>query len=227
MTVNTRVIRILLHNNNTPHVEIQEGLRIQVLPDVSYLARCQKHQFAAFIADQGILVVWDDEPRKVLSRVERLETALMDMIWGDGPGSVDDDDKKDSKSFTSTDGNDLESASEKPRQIFLMQSWLTAATIALTTTAVGAGWRQVAIEVLVDKSFMRLLFVFTLIPQFWLALVRCLQEDKNLMHTNSRPVLLSSARGKYRPDHRSHKPNEPKHKILLWHRSEALAPGER
>ena len=68
MTVNTRVIKILLHLPTIcTYVEIQPGLRLQVLPDMSYLPRCQKHQFAAFIADRGILVVWEDEPKKLLT----------------------------------------------------------------------------------------------------------------------------------------------------------------
>ena len=66
MTVNTRVIKLFLHSNDKAYVPLKGGLRLQVLPDISYLPRCQKHQFAAFIADRGLLIVWDDEPRHLL-----------------------------------------------------------------------------------------------------------------------------------------------------------------
>lgn len=81
MTVNTRVISILLANNDGVSIPIRDDLRIQVLPDISYLSRCAKHQFAAFIADRGILVVWDDKPENLVRRVDIIEKGLMAMIW--------------------------------------------------------------------------------------------------------------------------------------------------
>src|SRR6266480_4466305 len=81
MTVNTYVIQILLSNNSLPFIEIEDGLHIQVLPSMSYLPQCQKRQFAAFVADRGLLVVGDDDPEKIVGRVRSLETALVKMIW--------------------------------------------------------------------------------------------------------------------------------------------------
>jgi hypothetical protein len=177
MTVNTRVIRILLHSNQMPFVEIQEGLRIQVLPDMSYLPRCQKHQFAAFIADRGVLVVWDDDPKKILGRVERFETALMKMIWGNEGAYPEEDEKKEEVEILEEEVDaDPENPGEtKPRKIMLMQAWITAFTIGLTIGVIGAGWRQVAIELSIDKNWIRLAFVLVFVPQFWLALVRQLR----------------------------------------------------
>lgn len=97
MTVNTRVIRILLENNDGNSMPIGENLRIQVLPDISYLSRCAKHQFAAFITDRKTLIVWDDQPEELINRVQKIENRLMAMIWSD---CVDEEysekDKKDS-----------------------------------------------------------------------------------------------------------------------------------
>ncbi|KAJ9651380.1 hypothetical protein H2201_009278, partial [Coniosporium apollinis] len=58
---------------------------------------CQKHQFAAFIADRGILIVWDDEPKKLIGRVERLEQALVTMIWGNGDAYPEEKEEKQEK----------------------------------------------------------------------------------------------------------------------------------
>src|SRR6185436_18428560 len=81
MTVNTRVIRIMLRTTTTSYVEIEAGLRIQVLSDINCLPRAQKHQFAAFISNPELLVVWDDNAKAIVSRIEKLEQALMNMIW--------------------------------------------------------------------------------------------------------------------------------------------------
>jgi len=58
MTVITPVIRRFAGRSV---VALSNGQQIQVLPDISYLSRCQKYQSAAFISDAGMLVVWDDE----------------------------------------------------------------------------------------------------------------------------------------------------------------------
>ncbi|THZ35155.1 hypothetical protein D6C90_07453 [Aureobasidium pullulans] len=81
MTVNTRLIRLLIQGSDQSSIPISGKLRLQVLPDVSYLSRCAKHQSAAFIADRGILVVWDDQPENLISRAQALEKSIMDMIW--------------------------------------------------------------------------------------------------------------------------------------------------
>lgn len=173
MTINTRVIRILLHNNQMPFIEVQEGLRIQVLPDMSYLPRCQKHQFAAFIADRGILVVWDDDPKKILGRIERFETALMKMIWGNQSAYPEEDEKKEDVEADEkeAEGDPENPGESKPRKVMLLQAFITACTICLTVVVLGASWRQIAIEIMTDHSWIRLAFILAFVPQFWLALV--------------------------------------------------------
>ncbi|KJY01756.1 glycosyltransferase family 2 protein [Zymoseptoria brevis] len=172
MTVNTRVIKLFLHNNQRPYVPLKNGLRLQVLPNVSYLPRCQKHQFAAFIADRGLLVVWDDEPRHLLDRAHKIEKALMEMIWDDDMG---EDEKKgagvDVNELGSEDGDVAEFGDvEKPRPIMLWQSILCAATLLLSVFCVGLGYRKLAIEVFVDGSYTRLALVAVSPLQFWLGL---------------------------------------------------------
>jgi hypothetical protein len=83
MTVNTRVVQLFLRQEDRAYVPLENGLRLQILPDVSFLPQCQKHHFAAFIQDSAVLVVWDDQPTHILSRVKDIEDQLMSMIWND------------------------------------------------------------------------------------------------------------------------------------------------
>lgn len=171
MTVNTRVIKLFLHNNQRPYVPLKNGLRLQVLPNVSYLPRCQKHQFAAFIADRGLLVVWDDEPRHLLDRAHKIEKALMEMIWDDDMGDEKKTADVDINEVRSDDGDVAELGEfEKPRPMILWQSILCAATLTLSIFCLGLGFRKLAIQTFVDGSYIRLALVLVSPLQFWLGL---------------------------------------------------------
>ena len=171
MTVNTRVIKMFLWQNNRAYVPLQGGLRLQVLPSMDYLPRCQKHQFAAFIADQGVLVVWDDEPRHILDRAMKIEKALMDVIWTGDSGKTGNGTAATTPGSDSGDEKNMEKGSqEKRRRIVLMMPAISSATFACTLTAIAAGYRWITIEILYDGNFLRLLFILALWPQIWLAL---------------------------------------------------------
>lgn len=175
MTLNTRVIRIVLQANDMPYIEIERGLRIQVLPDLACLPRCQKHQYAAFIANKGTLVIWDDDPRNIIARVERLQTLLMKMIWRNESAYPQESEKKAPQvevAVTEVDSRLESCAPEKPRRVLLYQSVLVAITLALVIAALGTGFRQVALEIAVDSNMIRIAFILCLLPQIWLALVR-------------------------------------------------------
>lgn len=140
---------------------------------MSHLPRCQKHQFAAFIADRGLLVVWDDDPKKILGRAERLENTLIKMIWGKQSLYPDEDEKKEETKveLPEVDTDPEDPAAEKPRQIVLWQAIFSAFTAALALSALGLGWRQIAFEIATDHFYLRFLFALVIVPQFWLALV--------------------------------------------------------
>jgi hypothetical protein len=59
MTMKTSVIQTFLRSSNLSFVRLSDGLRLQVIPDISFLSRCQKHHFAAFIQDPGIVAEWN------------------------------------------------------------------------------------------------------------------------------------------------------------------------
>lgn len=174
MTVNTRVIKLFLHNNQRPYVPLKNGLRLQVLPDISYLPRCQKHQFAAFIADRGLLVVWDDEPRHLLDRAHKIEKSLMEMIWDDDTSEEADEKKEAGVAVQEVSGDDDDSiergAIEQPRRIVLWQAILAGFTLLLTFFAIGSGFQKIAIETIVDKNYIRFAFILVVPLQMWLAL---------------------------------------------------------
>lgn len=171
MTVNTGMIKTVLYNNTLPYIEIQNKLRVQVLPDLSYLPRCQKHQFAAFIADRGILVVWDDQPNKIIERISNIENALLQHSF-DVEGDVEViDEKHAAVNEVEEIRSDVEAGEEKPRERKLLHAVYTGITLALALTCIGLGYRKIVYYTMVDGSYTRLAFVALFIPSVWLGLV--------------------------------------------------------
>lgn len=172
MTINTRVIRILLQDNYGTSIPIREDLRVQILPDISSLRRCAKHQFAAFIADRGILVVWDDKPEELINRVHRIEQGLMAMIWS--ARTEDDYSEKENKS-SRVSVHELDSiaseegAVEKPRRLVLLHAITTGVTLCLMIVTIGAGYRKIVMEVALDKSYARVALIATFPLIMWVS----------------------------------------------------------
>ncbi|MCJ1395005.1 hypothetical protein MMC18_007886 [Xylographa bjoerkii] len=177
MTVNTRVIKLFLRRQDLPYVPLKDGLRLQILPNINYLPSCQKHHFAAFIADTSMLVVWDDEPKHLLTRAKSIEEQLMGMIWEADPGPYDEKTEK-GHSVDVTEVNSAASSSDleredsvaKPRKLVMNQAVLCGLTLVLLIAAIGAGWRQIVIELVVDQQMLRLAFAAVVPFQCWLAL---------------------------------------------------------
>lgn len=176
MTVNSRIIQLYLRMNPQHYVQLKNGLRVQVLPDMSYLPSSQRHQFAAFIADRGYLVVWDDDPRHLLARAKDIQESLMATVWPEENEEEDfESDKEKAANINveevSDDGRSAKmGGAEKPRRIVLNQSILTACTLFLVTLSIGAGWVQIAKEIYLDGNYLRILFLLALPAQVWLAL---------------------------------------------------------
>ena len=179
MTVNTRIVSLLMRRDDVPFIPLQEGLRLQVLPSMASLPSCQKHQSAAFIQDLAILVVWDDEPKNLLLRAENIEKQLMNTVWHTPSPMLDEKANKSqsvliTEVMGSEDGVMHEDLRNPPRKIVLIQAILTAFTIILIVAALGAGWRNVAIEIAVDHNLIRMAFILVWPLQFWLAMVSLL-----------------------------------------------------
>ncbi|KAI1302063.1 glycosyl transferase family group 2-domain-containing protein [Xylaria venustula] len=175
MTINTRVINVILASRRTTYeyIPLPDGLRLQVLPSMRDLPRCQKHHFAAFIQDLQIMVVWDDEPKKVLARAEALERQLMRMIWG--TGNEEEEEAETEKNEKLQFGEveiapvDLEAAAgdASDRRVKLTSAFTVALTMALSLATLGIGFRKLAFEVATDNSYIRIALVVVAPLQLW------------------------------------------------------------
>lgn len=191
MTINTMMIKILLkHNENASFIKVQAGLRLQVLPDYTYLPRCQKNQFAAFIADPGLLIVWEDHPDRIVSRIEKLEAAMVSMIWTNR-ASIDVHRGLAPDQGLTTDMEKGEDTTDGNRRIVFMQPVMAALTLTLTTLSTAVGWRQIAIESAVDKTYLRIGLVLAFLPQAWLSLVSYASYSLYIWVSNNRSSSVS------------------------------------
>ncbi|KAL7816161.1 glycosyltransferase [Trichoderma gracile] len=161
MTVNSRVIKTFLQwSPDAVDVPLMNGLRVQILPTIDDLPRARKYQFAAFVASEGLLVVWDDDALHLVARAKAIESELMELVWKAGNVDEEGGDEKGGQPVTEVE-IDEESGEIKPekRPIHLQNTVLVSLTLTLVTVSLGAAWRQLAIEVSVDSSYIRLALV--------------------------------------------------------------------
>jgi hypothetical protein len=223
ITVSTDVIQTYLSSIDTLYVPLADGRRIQVLQDIHALARSKKHHFAAFIRNPDPkMIVWHDDPEQVVARAEQIESLLVANLWRgvaqleqSRPGSRIDtapptpglDGKMTpmkqtfrlkEKEVISSDDSDVDvemTFCDLPRKTRLYQSILIGITAMIAVTALGVGWRYIAVEISVDHNWMRLAFLVVVPFQAWLGwfffqtLVTGLSQlfgPVNQMLTNSR-----------------------------------------
>ena len=223
MTVNTRVIKLFLRRTDMPYVPLPDGLRLQILPDISHLPSCQKHHFAAFIQESTLLVVWDDDPRQILARIKNIESQLMRLIWEDEAPSADEKSVvQESVHPVGSINSSVEDLREPPRKLALMQAILTACTLTILIAAIGSGWRQVAQEIKIDGFMLRLAFAAIVPVQLWLALVRLLDPVVVENTANSFAVFHAIYYRKLSTDDRSNQSDESEHQILFRHPSHSI-----
>ncbi|EXJ65575.1 hypothetical protein A1O7_01916 [Cladophialophora yegresii CBS 114405] len=165
MTVNSRVIKTFLAwAPEATDVPLMNGLRVQVLPTITDLPRARKYQFAAFIATESLLVVWDDDPSNVMKRAKSIESELMELVWH--TAEVGDDDgvakEKEGGGGISLDYESGETMLDD-RHTNLMNTILVAFTLIIVVTLLGLACRSLATEIAVDGSYTRLAFL-ALVP---------------------------------------------------------------
>ncbi|ETS78404.1 hypothetical protein PFICI_10466 [Pestalotiopsis fici W106-1] len=157
MTVNSRVIKTFLSwSPDAVDVPLMNGLRIQILPTMEDLPRARKHQFAAFVASEALLVVWDDDALHLVQRAKAIESELMELVWA--AGDEGEDDEKRAHPGVSEYEIDEESGEIKPesRPVHMQNTYLVSITMVIVVVSIGAAWRQLAVEVSVDGSYVRL-----------------------------------------------------------------------
>ena len=172
MTVNSRVIKTFLAwSPDAVDVPLMNGLRIQILPSLSELPRARKAQSAAFIASDALLVVWDDEPENIMHRAKSIESELMELVWRTGETEVEEGEKKGpAVAAIEIDPESGEILPEK-RATHLQNTVLVALTLIIIVTMLGAGFREVAVEVAVDHGILRLAFLALTPIQIFFTLV--------------------------------------------------------
>jgi len=164
-----------MQNAHLGYVSLSNGLRLQVLPDLTFLAKCQKHQCAAFIADRRQLIVWDDDPRNVLARVSAILDDLMEEIWNNEPLNHFDK-KKDitvaeSEVASTSENSEAASVPETKRRVVLWLPTQVMISLALTTMIMGLGVSKLVKQTLYDHTYIRFALLVTIPAQSWLCLV--------------------------------------------------------
>lgn len=160
MTVNSRVIKTFLQwSPGAVDVPLMNGLRVQILPTIDDLPRARKHQFAAFIASEGLLVVWDDDALHVVQRAKAIESELMELVWKSGINEEDEDEKGSPVVAEAEIDEESGEVKIENRPVHLQNAVLVALTMILVVVALGAAWRELAIQVSVDGDYTRLALI--------------------------------------------------------------------
>jgi hypothetical protein len=169
------MINLLMGRTDLNYIQIHAGKRIQVVPDFDALPYCQRNQFAAFVHSHQTLVVWEDNPRRLIERSQSVQDALIKTIGGEDFAQITDksNEKGVGADAASCDANTigLEDAKEPARPVKMHQACYTSIAILLLTAAIGSGWRQVAVQQVQNPNWLRLLFMIALPGQAFLSLV--------------------------------------------------------
>jgi len=180
MTINSRVVKTFLQwSPDAVDVPLPNGLRIQILPTLADLARARKYQFATFIADTSLLIVWDDDALNIITRAKQIESELMQLVWKVPNGEEDEEGKEAKFAISSVEEIIDEETGElgyrDRRPTMLMNTLLVALTLVLIFSMLGAGYRQIAIQTAVDRNYLRMAFVALTPVQVFFTLVSCFQ----------------------------------------------------
>jgi hypothetical protein len=174
MTVNSRVTRAFVQSSpETREVPLKAGLRIQILPDMHHLPLARKYHFAAFVAAEELLVVWDDNASNLIGRAQAIESALTELVWG----NPDDEEEEEEQNEKDEHQLDPESGDPIPeeRPTNLINTILVAFTLVIVIVLLGLAARSLAVEIAVDRNFLRLAFLALVPVQIFFTLVGLLR----------------------------------------------------
>jgi hypothetical protein len=174
MTVSSGVIEPFLNwNLNAVDVPLLNGLRIQIIPTFEDLYRARRHQYAAFIASEALLVVWDDEPTHLLQRAKTIEAELLNFVWK----AANDGDAHTEKGAHDSSSSEFELDEEtglmgsKERPILLYNCFLVACSLCLLTVLIGLGYVKIADELAELHKWTSLVFIIMTPVNAFLTLV--------------------------------------------------------
>jgi hypothetical protein len=154
-------------------VPLLNGLRIQIVPTFEDLYSAKRHQYAAFVSSEALLVVWDDEPTNLLTRAKEIEAELLKFVW---KTANDMDNEKEGGSFAG--GSDFEVDEEtglmmttKERPILLYNCFLVSCSLCLLTVLIGLGYVKLADEIVELHKYISLLLILMTPVNAFLTLV--------------------------------------------------------
>lgn len=158
MTVSSGVIEpFLTWSADAVDVPLLNGLRIQILPTFDDLYHAKRHQYAAFISSEALLVVWDDEPTHLLQRAKTIEAELLKFVWKTANAAQNE---KEPISPTEYEiDEETGEVSNKERPILLYNCFLVACSLCLLTVLIGLGYVKIADEVVELHKWISLVFL--------------------------------------------------------------------
>lgn len=198
LTVNSRVIQTFVqYTPNATDVPLGKGLHVQILPCIDDLPKARKNQGAAFLASEQLLLVWDDDPNAIFGRATHIEDELMKLVWKAGePEEEEEMTEKKGPAVVETE-IDEETGEYKPenRPTNIMNGVLVGCTLVIITVMLGLGFKQIAVQVMVDQNYIRIAFLILIPVQIFFTLffaqviVGCIAQmigPIRQMKTNSR-----------------------------------------
>jgi hypothetical protein len=168
MTINSSIIEpFLTWSPDAIDVPLANGLRIQILPSLDELYRARRHQYAAFIASEALLVVWEDDPTKLFDRAKKIEDELLQFVWQE---NLDQTQVEKSSNLSDVDV-ELGIPAVPERPVVYYDAFLVGCAVCLLMFLVGLGYAEIAQEVVVLKSWTSMLLVFMTPINIFLSLV--------------------------------------------------------
>ncbi|KAL2072785.1 hypothetical protein VTL71DRAFT_12128 [Oculimacula yallundae] len=167
ITMKSKIVEAVFRlNRNLDRMSLRSGLQIQLLPSLRDVKLAQKHQCAAFIQEEAYVLVWDDNPTKLLQRATELERQLVDMAWFSATES-------EQKTLFSQDRETsllLGAGLVDERHPTYINSVICGCTLTLSLFVVGLGMKVLARESALDHTYSRLAAIIFTPIQFLLAL---------------------------------------------------------
>lgn len=157
MTINSTVVQpFLTRSPDALDVPLTNGLRVQILPTLEDLPRARRAHYAAFIAREALLVVWEDDPTLLFDRAKAIEDGLLQTIW-----NATEHEKSEGLPRAQVSEVDEESGEcvIEERPIMYLNAFMVSCSICLLVCVIGLGYAQLALEVIVLKHWISLCYL--------------------------------------------------------------------
>jgi len=159
MTVKSPIFEpFLLWSENAVDVPITNSLRIQILPTIEDLFRARRHQYAAFIASEDMLVVWDDDATKLFNRAKSIEDDLLRFV---SQADLNPEEKNPfNKQAPAVEVSQVDEElginpmTNQDRPVVYFDAFLVGCSACLLMVLLGLGYAEIVQEVLVLKSYI-------------------------------------------------------------------------